>query len=118
MDATRYAPRTLLDDVRDSAVTVWHWVRSNVHNAYVTSRVLDFMYVHRLKAGRLAADHPWATGMSVEDGQPIWPRNILYASPRKDTWVGPEPRSRRARSAACLTRSTSSMARSSTTAAS
>ena len=91
MAATRYASRTWRDNVRDSVVTVWHWVRSNVHNAYVTSRVLDFMYVHRLKAGRLAADHPWATNMDVEDGQPIWPRNILYASRRNEAWAGPEP---------------------------
>lgn len=91
MDAPRFAPRTWRDDVRDSAVTVWHWVASNVHNAYVTSRVLDFMFVHRLGAGRLTADHPWATGLRVEDGTPIWPHNILYASPRRRAWTGPEP---------------------------
>jgi hypothetical protein len=90
IDAT-FAPRIWRDDVREATVTVSHWFLSNIHNAYVTSRVLDFMFVHRLGAGRLTADHPWATGMRIEDGTPIWPRNIVYASPRRDHWNGPVP---------------------------
>src|SRR5215210_3519498 len=91
MDASSFAPRTWRDDVRESLVTLWHWVRSNLHNAYVTSRVLGFMFVHRRGAGRIAADHPLATGLAPEDGQSIWPRNILYASPRRRSWSGPAP---------------------------
>jgi hypothetical protein len=92
MSALDFGPRSWRDDLRDSATTLWHWVASNVHNAYVTSRVLDYMFVHRLGAGRLEAEHPWATGMQPEDGTPVWPHNILYASPRRRTrWAGPEP---------------------------
>jgi hypothetical protein len=93
MDDSSFAPRTWRDDLRDSAITVLHWFSSNLHNGYVVTRVLDYMYLHRLKAGRLAADHPWATGRQLEDGEPIWPRNIVYASPRRRQWTGPEPES-------------------------
>jgi hypothetical protein len=91
MNVSSFAPRTWRDDVRESATTIWHWLRSNVHNAYVTSRVLDFIYVHRLGAGRLDPAHPWVTGLRADDGTPIWPQNILYASPRRRVWTGPEP---------------------------
>lgn len=86
-----FAPRTLWDGVRESLTTLWHWPVSNLHNAYVTSRVLDYMFVHRLEAGRIGADHPWATGLSPEDGQAVWPRNILFASPRRRAFSAPEP---------------------------
>jgi|SRR5215212_3002638 len=93
MNLSDFAPRTWRDDVRETAVTLWHWVHSNVHNAYITMRVLDYMLVHRLGTGRLTADHPWATGMQPENGMPVWPDNILYASPRRRAWTGPEPES-------------------------
>ncbi len=39
-------------------------------------------YVRAMKAGLLDECHPWAVGNDV-DGTPIWPKNVVYASPRK-----------------------------------
>ncbi len=92
MNASDFAPLSWRDSLREDAITLWHWVHSNVHNSYITFRVLDYIYWHRLGSGILSPDHPWATGAQPEDGTPIWPHNILYASPRrKTTWKGPEP---------------------------
>ena len=66
--------------------TLWNWVRSHIHLVQQTYYVLDFMYLHRLDSCALEADHPWATGVSPDTGEPIWPANIVYASPRKSDW--------------------------------
>lgn len=83
-----FALRSLRHRIADALRTMWHWVHSNAHNAYVTTRVLEFM-VRMPSAGRVPADHPWATGRSPEDGSRIWPRNVVFASPRNRDW--PEP---------------------------
>lgn len=71
--------------------TLWNWVRSHVHLVEQTYHVLDFMYLHRLESCALDSDHPWATGLSPDTGEPIWPANIVYASPRRRDWQQPEP---------------------------
>lgn len=83
-----FAPRTPRHRLGDPLRILWHWVRSNAHNIYMIGRVFGFMALVR-KAGRVGAEHPWATGRSPEDGQPIWPRNIVFASPPHRSW--PEP---------------------------
>ena len=89
-DAEVFALRSPRDRVAEPLRTLWHWVHSNVHNAYVTTRVLEFMF--RLKtAGRISPDHPWATGIQPGEDSPIWPRNVVFASPRQELEPGPEP---------------------------
>ncbi len=83
-----FAPRTARHRIGDPLRVMWHWVRSNAHNIYMIGRVFGFMYLVR-NAGRIGADHPWATGRSPDDGQPIWPRNLVFASPPHREW--PEP---------------------------
>jgi hypothetical protein len=61
---------------------LWYWTYSNVHMIKQTLNVLDFMWVHRVKAGLLPTDHPWLTGLMPGSGDAIWPRNIAFASPR------------------------------------
>jgi hypothetical protein len=62
---------------------LWYWTYSNLHMTKQTLNVLDFMWVHRVRAGLLAPDHPWLTGLMPGSGvEPIWPRNIVFASPR------------------------------------
>jgi hypothetical protein len=64
--------------------TLWYWTYSNLHMIKQTFNVLDFMYVHRIAAGLLAPDHPWLTGaIPGSAGETIWPRNIVFASPRR-----------------------------------
>lgn len=71
--------------------TLWYWTYSNVHMIKQTLNVLDFMWVHRVKAGLLAPDHPWITGMMPgSGGETIWSRNIVFASPRGPGLAGVE----------------------------
>jgi rSAM/selenodomain-associated transferase 2 len=71
--------------------TLWNWARSNLHLAGQTYHVLASMRAFRRRAGALGAGHPWETGLVPGTGQPIWPRNIVYASPRKESWNGLPP---------------------------
>lgn len=73
------------------ARTLWNWVLSNIHLIQQTYYVLDFMYLHRLESCALEPGHPWLTGHSPHTGEPIWPSNVVYASPRKSDWHPPEP---------------------------
>jgi hypothetical protein len=77
----------LLNPVR----TVWHWVYSNLHLALQSYHVLDAMAFRALGPGLLPPDHPWATGMNPETGRPIWPENLVFASPPARMWRGPPP---------------------------
>lgn len=87
-DFRKPTPRErLLNPVR----TVWHWVYSNLHLGLESYHVLDAMAFRPLGAGLLSERHPWVTGMAPELGRPIWPENIVYASPRAETWRGPPP---------------------------
>ena len=62
---------------------LWYWTYSNLHMIKQTLNVLDFMWVHRVKAGLLAPEHPWITGvMPGSAGETIWSRNIVFASRR------------------------------------
>ena len=71
--------------------TLWYWTYSNVHMIKQTLNVLDFMWVHRVKAGLLAPDHPWLTGVIPgSGGGTIWSRNIVFASPRGPGIAGVE----------------------------
>lgn len=72
------------------ARTLWNWTYSNLHEIYQSYKVVEFMLSRRLGAGALPADHPWVTG-EWPPGEPIWPRNVVYATPRKDEWVGSPP---------------------------
>jgi hypothetical protein len=86
-----FKPQSLLDRFRYLILLTWNWTYSNVHLLLQTYYVLDFIYLHKLKAGKLAADHPWVTGISPQTGEYIWPKNIVYASSRKPLWNGSEP---------------------------
>lgn len=72
-------------------VTVWRWAFSNVHMIKQTLNVLDFMWWHKVEAGLLPEDHPWLTGIIPGSNEPVWPRNIVFATPRKNIWSGHEP---------------------------
>lgn len=81
----------LAERVRYPLRLLWNWTYSNLHLALQTYYVLDFMYLHKLHAGSISPEHPWATGISPQTGGPVWPHNIVYQSPLKDTWVGTAP---------------------------
>lgn len=56
------------------------WGRQVVHNLWGIVNVLDITRWRPLAPGLLAADHPLVTGLAP-DGAPIWPRNIVFATP-------------------------------------
>jgi hypothetical protein len=86
-----FRPRSLGARLRYPARWAANWVRSNLHSGYGSMRVALFMASPRLGPGRLELDHPWCTGIAPDSGEPIWPRNIIYASPVKPEWNGPPP---------------------------
>jgi hypothetical protein len=89
--ASAFARPTAWRRLVGPARTLWNWTYSNVHEIYQSYKVVEFMFSRRLGAGALPPDHPWVTGESPHTGGPIWPRNIVMASPRKDDWLGPPP---------------------------
>jgi len=86
-----FRPRGVRSRVRHPVRWAVNWVRSNIHSGYGSLRVALFMTSPRLRAGRLDGEHPWATGISPHTGEPVWPANVLYASPRKEAWSDPAP---------------------------
>ncbi len=86
-----FRPRTLHSRLRHPVRWAVNWVRSNIHSGYGSMRVALFMTSPRLRAGRLSADHPWATGISPHTGDTVWRHNVLYASPPKEAWNGAAP---------------------------
>ncbi|HYD36220.1 MAG TPA: hypothetical protein VEA60_01320 [Allosphingosinicella sp.] len=70
---------------------LWYWTYSNVHMIKQTLNVLDFMWVHRVRAGLLEPEHPWLTGLVPGSaGETIWSKNIVFASPRGAAMSGAE----------------------------
>lgn len=68
---------------------LWNWTISNLHNFYVSGHVIRFSFVQKMPAGLLPASHPWVTGHSPHTGRPIWPDNLVYATPRRAAYGTP-----------------------------
>ncbi|MEM9545485.1 MAG: TIGR04283 family arsenosugar biosynthesis glycosyltransferase [Bacteroidota bacterium] len=71
---------------------LWRCVYSNLHMTKQTFNVLDFMWWHKVDAGLLDDNHPWLTGIIPGTDSTIWDKNIIFASPRKSKWKGPDPK--------------------------
>jgi hypothetical protein len=59
------------------------WARQAAHNLWGIVNVLDITRWRPLEAGLLDVDHPFVTGLEPATGEPIWPRNIVFATPRR-----------------------------------
>ena len=57
------------------------WGSQTVHNLWGIINVLDITRWRPLPEGLLDAAHPLVTGLAPHDGQPIWPQNIVFATP-------------------------------------
>jgi hypothetical protein len=57
------------------------WARQAAHNLWGIINVLDITRWRPLPPGLLAADHPFVTGIDPVSHEPIWPRNIVFATP-------------------------------------
>lgn len=80
-------PATMRDHVVDTVRLLWHWVYSNAHNLYNSYFVVRFIFMRRIRGGMLPRDHPWLTGAATDDGGPVWPRNLLFVSPRRRSFL-------------------------------
>jgi rSAM/selenodomain-associated transferase 2 len=67
--------------------TLWHWAYSNIHLIGQTYYVVDFMKLHKLRAGELQPSHPWVTGYLPNSSDVVWDKNIVYASEEKSDWI-------------------------------
>jgi hypothetical protein len=79
------------DRIKYPLAALWRWSFSNVHMTKQTLNVLDFMWLHKVGPGLLPADHPWLTGKIPGTAETVWQKNIVFASPRKDTYQGLKP---------------------------
>lgn len=77
---------TLWERISYPPRAVKNFIYSNVHMAKATFEVLDFMFIHQIKAGLLPRDHPWLTGIVPGTSQSVWSRNIVYASEKGTDW--------------------------------
>ncbi|PIK13637.1 hypothetical protein [Halobacteriovorax sp. JY17] len=60
-----------------------NWLGHNLHNSYGILKVFYIMWLRPLRGGLISNEHPFVTGRSLEDGELIWEKNVVYASKRK-----------------------------------
>lgn len=60
------------------------WARQMVRNGHDIMRVLDLTRFRPLPAGLVGLDHPWVTGIDPRTGELIWPRNVIFRTPRSE----------------------------------
>lgn len=58
------------------------WGRQMLRNSHDILRVIDLTQRRPMPAGLVSLEHPWVTGRCPESGQLIWPRNVIYWTPR------------------------------------
>jgi len=76
-------PRSnLLDDLFYWVGLPFRWAYQMAHNGLGIVRVLDIIKLRPLPPGLVDENHPWVTGLVPNTNELIWPRNILYRSPR------------------------------------
>src|SRR5213593_1563044 len=70
------------------------WLQLTAHNTWGILNVLDIIWLRPMPGGMIDEAHPFCTGIDPRTGQPIWPSNTLFRSPRRDPWPGnilPDP---------------------------
>lgn len=60
------------------------WLYQMGHNGHGIVRVLDLTRFRPLGPGLVPLDHPWVTGIEPSSGEYIWPKNVIYRSPRSE----------------------------------
>lgn len=60
------------------------WARQMFRNGHDIARVVDLTRLRPLPAGLVGLDHPWVTGIDPRSGGLIWPRNVLFRTPRAE----------------------------------
>ena len=59
------------------------WAQMTVHNTWGILNVFDMVWLRPFPAGRIAADHPFCTGIDPQTSRPIWTSNLVFRAPRR-----------------------------------
>jgi hypothetical protein len=62
------------------------WLQLTAHNSWGIVNVLDIIWLRPMPGGIIDENHPFCTGVDSGTGQFIWPSNILFRSPRRESW--------------------------------
>lgn len=58
------------------------WAGHYISNTWGILNVFDMAWLRPVPGGLIPADHPFASGLRPESGEPIWSDNLLFATPR------------------------------------
>ena len=64
------------------------WGRLTAHNTWGILNVLDIIWLRPMSGGLIRDTHPFCTGLNPLTHRPIWPENLLYATPLRTPWTG------------------------------
>lgn len=64
------------------------WAGQMASNTKGILAVLDMIKFRPIAGGLLPAGHPWTTGIMPGTSETIWSRNVVFATPRKNSWAG------------------------------
>ena len=67
------------------------WLQLTVHNTWGILNVLDIIWLRPMPGGMIDSEHPFCTGLNPATGWPIWTENILFRSPRRESWPAQLP---------------------------
>lgn len=74
----------MLREIRYYLAIPWTQLRQTLHNGWGILNVWDLILLRPLRGGLIRDDHPFCTGIDPETREAIWPRNLVYATPRRD----------------------------------
>ena len=69
-----------ISKLRHCAGAPKNWLGHSLSNTWGVANVFDLTWLRPTPGGLLASDHPFITGKALDDGEPIWPRNLLFRS--------------------------------------
>jgi hypothetical protein len=62
------------------------WTALTLHNSWGILNVLDLMWLRPMPGGLIDERHPFCTGINPETREPIWHRNVVFKTRRRDDW--------------------------------
>jgi len=77
---------TLGSSIRYYASVPKNWMQHTLHNTWGILNVLDIIWLRPLPGGLVDENHPFCTGIDAATGQWIWNANVLFRSPRRESW--------------------------------
>jgi hypothetical protein len=62
------------------------WTALTLHNSWGILNVLDIIWLRPMRGGLIGEQHPFCTGIDSTSGEPIWHRNVVFKTPRREHW--------------------------------